>query len=100
MPRTRITRPAAAQTRCSRLKRGGRSGASGGRRSVETLTHLLQIGRQRGTEALSAAVDRVIEGQLVGVEERTFHGQSVAATVAGVPRHRVSDGRQMDPNLI
>src|SRR5438270_9487846 len=88
-PRTTMMIPAATQMRCSRLKRG----------SVEVLTYLLQVGGQRRMEVPTAAVG-VVEGELVGVEERAFHGQSVAPTVAGVPRHRMADGRQVYAHLM
>src|SRR2546423_7129588 len=77
-PSRTMTRPAAAQSMCSRLMRGCGSG------SVETLTYLLQVGGQRGLEPAARAVGGVGEGELVGVEGRTFHGQSVGTTVAGV----------------
>src|SRR4051812_11200562 len=98
-PSTSTRRAAAPQIRCSRLMRGCCSGCCGSG-SVETLTHLLQVGGQRGLEPAARAVGGVVEGELVGVEERTFHGQSVATTVAGVPDHGMADGSQMHTHLV
>src|SRR5438067_1894270 len=91
-PSRTTTMAAAAQIRCSRLTRGCGS--------VETLTHLLQVRGQRGLEATAAAVARVVEGELVGVQERTFHSQRVGATVAGVPHDGMTDGRQVHTHLM
>src|SRR5947209_18990917 len=66
-PSTTTSTAAAAQIRCSRLMRDGGS--------VETLTDLLQIGGQRRVESPSTPVRGVVEGELVGVEERSVHGQ-------------------------
>src|SRR4051794_4936120 len=91
-PRTTTTMAAAAQIRCSRLIRGCGSG--------EMLTNLLQVSGQGRLETPAIPVRGVVEGELVGVEERAFHSQSVATTVAGVPYDGVSDRRQVDTHLM
>src|SRR5947209_13444478 len=91
-PRTTTTMAAAAQIRCSRFTRGCGS--------VEAATNLLQVGGQWGLEATAPAVAGVVEGELVGVQERTFHGQRVGATVAGVAGDGMTDGGQVDTYLM
>src|SRR3954470_10726692 len=95
-PSTRMSRPGAAEIWCSGLlPPGPRGGLCCGDGSVETLTHGLQIGGQGRLEAPTGRIDGVVEGERVGVQERTFHGHRLATTVAGVAHHRMSDGREV-----